>query len=80
MESIITGGIFFGLFTGLVAFIWRDTIKRVDRKIEAAMPRELCGERHKALDEKLDEMKGDIKEVLRVLAKLNGDDNAKDRD
>jgi hypothetical protein len=31
MEAIITGGVILGLLTGLVAFVWRDTLKRVKR-------------------------------------------------
>jgi hypothetical protein len=76
MESIITGVILFGLFTGLVAFVWRDTLKRVDKGIDAAMPRELCAERHKALDEKLDEIREDLRWVVRTLRHMNGEADA----
>lgn len=69
MEPIVTSGVLVGLFSALVAYVWRDSQKR----IEAAMPRELCGERHKALDEKLDEIRGDLRWVVRTLRRMNGE-------
>jgi hypothetical protein len=72
MEAIITGGVIMGVFTGLVAYVWRD----VQKRIEAAMPRELCAERHKALDEKLDEIREDLRWVVRTLRHMNGEADA----
>jgi len=69
MEVAITGGVMMGLFTALVAYVWRDTQKR----IEAAMPRELCGERHLALEKKLDAISDDVKWVIRALRRMNGE-------
>ena len=72
METLITGGVIMGVFTGLIAYVWRDGQKR----IEAAMPRELCSERHKALDQKLDEIREDLRWVVRTLRHMNGESDA----
>ena len=62
----------FGLFTALLTYVWRDGIKR----IEGAMPRELCAERHKALDEKLDDIREDVRWLVRTLRRMNGESDA----
>ena len=72
MEVAITGGVVMGLFTGLVAYVWHDMQKRIDKN----MPRELCGERHLALEKKLDSISDDLKWVMRALRHLNGEADA----
>lgn len=72
MEAIITGGVIMGVFTGMAAYLWRD----IQKQIEASMPRELCAERHKALDEKLDEIREDLRWVVRTLRQMNGEADA----
>lgn len=69
MEVAITGGVVMGLMTGMVAYVWRDMQKRLDLN----MPRELCAERHRALEKKLDEIGDDLKWVMRTLRHMNGE-------
>jgi len=69
MEVAITGGVVMGLLTGLVAYVWRDMQKRID----LTMPRELCAERHQALEKKLDSISDDLKWVMRALRRMNGE-------
>ena len=76
MEVAITGGVVMGLLTGLVAYVWRDMQKRID----LTMPRELCGERHQALEKKLDSISDDVKWVMRALRRMNGEADVHGRD
>jgi hypothetical protein len=69
MEVAITGGVVMGLLTGLVGYVWHDMQKRID----LTMPRELCAERHLALEKKLDSISDDLKWVMRALRRMNGE-------
>lgn len=75
MFDWLIGGGFFTVLLFLGGLMWRSQTKKIDGKMDIAV----CEERHKALDEDIQEIKKDVKDSGKVLrnieiqlARMNG--------
>jgi len=73
MEYFFNTALLGGLLVAVIAFIWKDNQKRIERGFQDSVQKEFCNERHRVLDEKLNEISADVKQVLIKIAKLNGE-------